>query len=115
MSEIQNSSRFFANKDCQYYPCHKCSIDINCLFCFCPLYHLDCPGNYTITESSRGPIKNCKDCVFPHVPENYDKIMDILKNSIVTVPNHHEVPISEQESDEQIERLEQIMDIIKKN
>ena len=82
MSENPNSSRFFANKDCQYYPCHKCSIDINCLFCFCPLYNLDCPGNYTITESSRGPIKNCKDCVFPHVPENYDKVMEILKSSM---------------------------------
>ncbi|MBO4337793.1 MAG: metal-binding protein [Lachnospiraceae bacterium] len=75
----KNNSRFFANKECEYYPCHKCNTDINCLFCFCPLYHLDCPGNYKITEKDGIKKKSCIGCVFPHVPENYDRIMQILK------------------------------------
>ncbi|MCI7789183.1 MAG: hypothetical protein MR531_00125 [Lachnospiraceae bacterium] len=26
-------------------------------------------------------MKACTDCTFPHRPENYDKIMQILKNA----------------------------------
>ena len=47
---MENSSRFFANKECEYYPCHKSDGDINCLFCFCPLYNMECPGNYKIID-----------------------------------------------------------------
>ena len=76
---MENSSRFFANKDCEYYPCHKCSVDINCLFCYCPLYEYDCPGNYKYVEVKGKKVKSCMDCVFPHVAENYDKVIEILK------------------------------------
>ncbi len=76
---MDNSSRFFANKECEYYPCHKCDFDINCLFCYCPLYQLDCPGNYTIVEKNGRKIKSCLNCTFPHNPENYDPIVSILK------------------------------------
>jgi len=76
-----NSARFFANHACEYYPCHKCSVEINCLFCYCPLYHLDCPGNYTVKEIDGKLIKNCKDCVFPHLQQNYDKVIRILRES----------------------------------
>lgn len=37
----KNSYKFFENKECEYYPCHKDMESINCLFCYCPLYHLD--------------------------------------------------------------------------
>ena len=47
---MDDSSRFFANKKCEYYPCHTCDTDLNCLFCYCPLYHLSCPGNYRMKE-----------------------------------------------------------------
>lgn len=45
--------------------------DFNCLFCFCPLYTLGdrCGGNFTFTKDG---IKNCKDCLFPHLRKNYD-------------------------------------------
>ena len=76
---MSNSSRFFANKECEYYPCHKCSVDINCLFCYCPLYDLDCPGNYKYVEVKGRKIKSCMDCIFPHVAENYDKVIEFLK------------------------------------
>ena len=77
----ENSSRFFANRECEYYPCHKSSTDINCLFCYCPLYRLDCPGNYHYVEVKGKQVKSCMDCMFPHVAENYDKVMEILKNN----------------------------------
>ncbi|MCR5094615.1 MAG: cysteine-rich small domain-containing protein [Lachnospiraceae bacterium] len=77
---MEHSARFFANKDCEYYPCHKGNLEINCLFCFCPLYDTDCPGNYKMTEKNGRLVKSCIDCVFPHVPENYDRIMELLRS-----------------------------------
>ncbi len=72
--------RFFENKECEYYPCHKAE-QINCLFCFCPLYGLDdCGGNYKITKGKDGRwIKDCSDCQLPHNPETgYDYVIDRL-------------------------------------
>lgn len=43
---MENSYRFFENKECQYFPCHKPLEHFNCLFCYCPFYHKEkCPGN----------------------------------------------------------------------
>ncbi len=76
---MDNSSRFFANKDCEYYPCHESDGDINCLFCYCPLYERDCPGDYRMVTKNGRLIKNCKNCLFPHKPENYDTVISFLK------------------------------------
>ena len=70
------SSKFFSNKLCEYYPCHKSNSEINCLFCYCPLYLIrDCGGNYTLINQK---IKDCSKCIFPHIPNNYDKIISKL-------------------------------------
>ena len=77
---MENSYRFFENKACQYFPCHKLEGDFNCLFCYCPLYNRKhCPGTHTYIEKNGRPIKVCTDCVFPHKPENYDIIIQFLK------------------------------------
>lgn len=76
---MNNSSRFFANRECEYYPCHDMGGDLNCLFCYCPLYNTKCPGNFTVKEKDGRKIKSCIDCTFPHEAGNYDKIMEILK------------------------------------
>ena len=76
---MKNSASFFANKDCRFYPCHDMDEELNCLFCYCPLYHMDCPGNYTITDTGKAHIKNCKDCTFPHIAANYGEIIKLLK------------------------------------
>ena len=77
---MQNSHRFFSNKDCKHFPCHARPgrDDFNCLFCFCPLYHLGerCGGDFTLTEKG---VKNCKDCSIPHHPEGYDHVIEVLK------------------------------------
>ena len=75
---MENSNKFFANRDCKYYPCHSCG-EVNCLFCFCPLYERECPGNPKWIEKNGRRIKSCVDCSFPHKAENYDRIMEILK------------------------------------
>ena len=78
---MENSHRFFANTACKYYPCHKGIEEMNCLFCYCPLYRLErCPGNPRYKEGKNGKrIKICTDCTFPHRSENYDTVIRLLK------------------------------------
>ncbi|MCK5718320.1 MAG: hypothetical protein KAH84_00065 [Thiomargarita sp.] len=68
---------FFENRACKYYPCHTNIKHINCLFCYCPLYFLDCPGNYTMLKLNNNPtileksaaIKDCSQCTVVHNPK----------------------------------------------
>lgn len=72
------SYKFFQNKSCEYFPCKNVK-NLNCLFCFCPLYHLeDCGGNFTILENG---LKDCSKCFLPHNKDGYDYIIDKLKQS----------------------------------
>ncbi|MBQ7109575.1 MAG: metal-binding protein [Clostridia bacterium] len=73
------SYSYFENKKCEYYPCHKAE-NINCLFCFCPLYHMeDCGGSPEFIETDGKRIKDCSNCMFPHRKENYEKIIEKIK------------------------------------
>ncbi|MBR6770737.1 MAG: GNAT family N-acetyltransferase [Lachnospiraceae bacterium] len=77
---MENSYRFFENRSCQYFPCHKGLEALNCLFCYCPLYHRrQCPGKVKSVIKAGEKIKECTDCTFPHQPENYEKIVEILR------------------------------------
>ena len=71
---MEKSSRFFANRDCQFYPCHENCEEINCLFCYCPLYALGekCGGACVYLESG---VKSCEHCAFPHRRENYAAVL----------------------------------------
>ena len=77
----KNSSRFFQNRDCEYFPCHEIEDieDFNCLFCFCPLYYLgeNCGGDFSVSKSGK---KSCVNCARPHKKGGYDDIMHVLKN-----------------------------------
>ncbi|MGF7143058.1 Zn-finger protein [Anaerotaenia torta] len=86
---MENSYRFFANRDCQYYPCHKGIQELNCLFCYCPFYTWErCPGKPVYKEREGGRLKVCAGCDFPHHPENYDKIIQYLKAGTVPEERH---------------------------
>ena len=75
----ENSHAFFANTACRYYPCHEGETELNCLFCFCPLYMLPaCPGTPVYIQSEGSLIKDCTACTFPHKAENYEKIIACL-------------------------------------
>jgi Zn-finger protein len=84
MSESnQKNYSYFSHKECEYFPCHKGADEnnFNCLFCYCPLYALGskCGGNFVYLTNG---IKDCSNCLYPHLRENYDEInsryMEIL-------------------------------------
>ncbi len=69
------SHKHFSNKECEFYPCKN--TDLNCLFCFCPIYHHDdCGGEYSFTAEG---IKDCSECLLPHQKDGYEYIMDFIK------------------------------------
>ena len=75
-----DSSCFFSNKSCRFYPCHRGVDELNCMFCYCPMYYKEhCPGTPKFKEKDGRVIKVCTECVFPHKAENYGLISDILK------------------------------------
>ena len=77
---MESSYRFFENRDCKYFPCHEGLKDFNCLFCYCPMYHIkNCPGNPEFMDIRGKSIKVCSNCTFPHQPELYDAIIEVLK------------------------------------
>ena len=83
MQELKTENyKFFQHRECEFFPCHKTEDEenFNCLFCYCPLYALgeNCGGNFKYTEDG---IKDCSDCTFPHDPEHYDTIMQILRET----------------------------------
>lgn len=82
---------FFQNDKCEYFPCHpgvekEC---FSCLFCYCPLYALGekCGGSFVYTEEG---IKDCSGCLRPHLRENYDRILDGMKQVLEMVKKKQE-------------------------
>lgn len=73
---MDNCYRFFQNRECEYFPCHKVNDDsaFNCLFCYCPLYALgdQCGGNFSYTEYG---LKDCSNCMLPHSLQGYDYVL----------------------------------------
>ncbi len=63
---MKNSSKYFKNEECEYFPCHKVEGEFfNCMFCCCPLFPLGDKygGNFVYIE---GGIKDCSACTIPH-------------------------------------------------
>jgi Zn-finger protein len=57
------------NKDCEFWMCHKNikEEDFNCLFCYCPLTFMECPGPYKkFTDKFGVTRKDCSDCGLNH-------------------------------------------------
>lgn len=79
-TRVKNSYRFFENRDCEYFPCHKGLEECNCLFCYCPFYRESaCPGRPSYVAREGRQIKDCSGCTFPHRPESYDRILDWIR------------------------------------
>lgn len=58
----------FTNRECPFYPCHTgLTRELNCLYCYCPLAFLECPGPYTLFKDKNGLLrKDCSSCILPH-------------------------------------------------
>ncbi len=77
---MEPSHSFFENRACKYFPCHKDLEELNCMFCYCPFYlYENCPGNPVFKEKEGRATKVCTQCTFPHKPENYDRILELLR------------------------------------
>lgn len=79
----ENSAKYFNNRSCQYYPCHKVEeeAEFNCLFCYCPLYALGerCGGSFRYTEEG---IKDCSACIIPHSEGGYEHVAARIRDVI---------------------------------
>ncbi|MDF2613078.1 MAG: metal-binding protein [Clostridia bacterium] len=75
--------KFFQNRECEYFPCHRVKDDkeFNCLFCYCPLYALgdNCGGDFTYTQKG---VKNCTGCIKPHTLNGYDHVQAHIQKII---------------------------------
>ena len=71
---MNDSYRYFENSACRYYPCHKGIEELNCLFCYCPLYTLGsgCGGNFRWLPDG---TKDCSACLAPHGRGSYSFVI----------------------------------------
>ncbi len=79
---MTDNYKFFSNKKCEYYPCHPLppGEDLNCLFCFCPLYsRSDCGGDFTILDNG---IKDCSECTLVHGISGYSHVISKLMEDL---------------------------------
>ncbi len=78
---MENSSSYFKNESCQYFPCHESEGEcFNCLFCYCPLYSLgeSCGGDFIYTKEG---VKDCSCCMIPHSEGGYSYILSKLSET----------------------------------
>lgn len=82
--------KFSQNRECEFFPCHDGlnKETFNCMFCYCPLYALGakCGGNFEYLENG---VKDCTNCRLPHIPENYDRIMEKM-GDVIEIAKKHE-------------------------
>ncbi len=79
---MKNSYKFYENKECMFFPCHKGLGTFNCMFCFCPLYSYEhCLGNPKYIEVKEMKVKDCSECLLPHRVEGYDVIVKFLSEN----------------------------------
>ena len=74
---------FFPHTQCEAFPCHAgiAPEAFNCLFCYCPLFHLDdCGGTFTRLPTGG---KDCSECALPHAKDNYDTVIAKLMESLL--------------------------------
>ncbi len=75
---IEMDYKYFIRYDCSFYRCHNPSDLKSCLFCWCPLYLLNCDGAFVI----RNGIKDCSECTTPHTEEGCNYVLETV-NSIL--------------------------------
>ena len=77
----ENDAKYFKNEKCEFYPCHDLDDEageLNCLFCYCPMYFIECLGEPLYIVAGGREIKDCSECMFPHRAESYPAMMEYL-------------------------------------
>ncbi len=72
------NDKYFVHDECPYYPCHDLKEWKSCLFCWCPLFLLDCNGNFRMIND----FKDCSKCTIPHTAEGYDYIVKAVTKQV---------------------------------
>ena len=88
---MKNSSSYFKNEECEYFPCHKGDTEyFNCMFCHCPLFALGdkCGGNFVYIE---GGIKDCSNCNIPHTEAGLQHVRSRLRQVSEMAKNNREI------------------------
>ena len=76
------------DKTCKHHLCHKGidEKDFDCMLCYCPLYLIECAGNFKIIKRGKNKgKKDCSDCVFPHTTGGKRYVLRRLKQ-IIEIP-----------------------------
>jgi Zn-finger protein len=64
---IKATNNLFLQRHSICRKCHATHGDLNCLFCYCPLYDdEECGGEYIILPNG---LKDCSACLVPHGEE----------------------------------------------
>jgi Zn-finger protein len=79
----------FINFRCEFLPCHDLTDWHSCLFCYCPLFLLSCPGDFTILPSG---MKDCSACTIPHTEKGWDIMQEELRKQIYDRDPSHRRP-----------------------
>jgi Zn-finger protein len=69
----------FINFTCEFLPCHDLEGWHSCLFCYCPLFLLSCPGDFGVLPSG---MKDCTRCVIPHTEEGWAVVQAELNRQL---------------------------------
>lgn len=81
--------KHFINTKCEFLPCHTLDDWKSCLFCYCPLFLLSCPGDFSILPTG---FKDCSRCVIPHTGEGWDIIQDELQKQLYQQDRQRRLP-----------------------
>ncbi len=96
--------RGLTNGQCEFLPCHPgVDREFNCLFCYCPLVFLKCPGSYKTFEDKNGLTrKDCSGCTLPH--DGYERSWKFIQLWLGKLqpwdggPSRRDVPAGTEES-----------------
>jgi Zn-finger protein len=78
---MKDDYKYFINYGCSFFPCHNLSDLKSCLFCSCPLYLIDCGGDFVI----RNGIKDCSRCIIPHTEEGCNQVLETVNGILGSV------------------------------
>jgi len=80
-TRVADENRNFVNTACEHYPCHSAEEDewASCLFCFCPLYLIDCPGDFSRLPAG---MKDCSRCMLPHRADGREIILREIRKQL---------------------------------
>ncbi len=86
--------KHFINLKCEFLPCHNLEDWHSCMFCYCPLFLLSCPGQFAMLPSG---MKDCSRCVIPHTENGWEIIQEELNKQLYGKDPQRKIPYENKE------------------